>query len=85
MNLAHPEFDSATVWVPGEHVDLEALKHQYDTVVFTVAAISVIESQMRRLMSALEDRPSGNEAESEADERLLDDARATITRLREHL
>lgn len=44
----------ADVWVPGNLVDLDALKREYDTIVFTRAAIRKIEECVAGLIGHLE-------------------------------
>lgn len=77
--------DASVVWVPGESVDLDRLRREYDPIQFTRAAIRVLENQMRLLISAMEARPSGNEAESDADEALLDESYKILAKLTEVL
>ena len=76
------------VWVPGNLVDLEALKREYDTVVFTRAAVRKIEYTLSRMTTLLDVARF-----DEADVRLLDnharslieEAEDVLVRLREVL
>lgn len=73
------------VWVPGDLVDLEALKRQYDTVIFTRIAVSCIEGAMSRVVSMLES-PSLDDGEGcAAVEAALDEAHKVLAKLREVL
>lgn len=75
----------AEVWAPGAHVDLDALKHEYDTVVFTVAAVRRIEHAMRSLKDLMEIVAFKEKDLSDRAEKAIEDAELVCMRLREVL
>lgn len=69
------------VWVPGAQVDLEGLRREYDTIVFTRAAVRSIDYDLQRLIDELELAVAQNGIDDAGIETILDDARASRERL----
>lgn len=73
------------VWIPGATVDLDALKREYDTIIFTRAAIRAIEGSLCQVVDALETTIARNDIDSAPAELAIDEARSVIARLRDVL